>query len=234
MVATELLGLPAQHDLSVREDEAAIGDRQRQLDVLLDEDDAAAALLGVRAHDGKQPSTITGARPRLSSSRSRSFGMPGERPPDREHLLLTAGEQAAAPVASSASAGKYRYATSASSRSRAVAETQVLGDREPEEQAARLRDVRDAEPCPRARLTRAAGRCPSKRIAPLHRVHEAGDGAQRRRLPAPLAPSSATTSPGATSSVEVADHRGAVVAGGQAVDARASAALMSSPPRLGS
>ncbi len=93
------LGLAAQHDLSVREDAAAIGDRQRELDVLLDEHDAAAALVGVLTHDGEQALHDHRRQAEAELVEEEELGMPGERPPDGQHLLLAAGEQAAAPVA---------------------------------------------------------------------------------------------------------------------------------------
>ena len=78
--------------------------------------------------------------------------MPRERPPDGEHLLLAAGEEAAAPVAQLGQRGEVPVRHVRVEALAAIAEAEVLGDREPEEQAAVLRDVRDAELRARARL----------------------------------------------------------------------------------
>ena len=96
--------------------------------------------------------------------------------PDGQHLLLTAGEQAAAPVPQLAQRREVPVRGVRVEPLAPVAETQVLRDREPEEQAARLRNVRDAEP-----RTRARGHAPQvlslDADRPAQRVHEAGDGA---------------------------------------------------------
>ena len=119
---------------------------------------------------------MTGARPRLSSSRRRSFGCRARARPTAEHLLLAAGEQAAAPVAQLGQRGEVPVRGVCVEPLAPVAETQVLRDREPEEQAARLRYVRDPESSTRAR--RHAPQVPSLDAdRPAHRVHEAGDGA---------------------------------------------------------
>ena len=88
-----------QHDLTVGEHVAAVGDRQGELDVLLDEHDAAAALLRVAAHDGEQPLDDHRGEAEAELVEEQERRASGERPPDREHLLLAAGEEAAAPVA---------------------------------------------------------------------------------------------------------------------------------------
>ena len=85
---------------------------------------------------------------------------PRERPPDGEHLLLAAGEEAAAPVAKLGQRGEVPVRHIGVEALAAVAEAEVLGDGEPEEEAAVLRDVRDAELRARARLTRAADPAP--------------------------------------------------------------------------
>ena len=53
----------------------AVGDLERELDVLLDEDDADAARLAKSRTTGSSRSTMTGASPRLSSSSSSSLGV---------------------------------------------------------------------------------------------------------------------------------------------------------------
>jgi hypothetical protein len=101
----------------------------------------------------------------------------------------------------------------------AVAEAEVLGDGEAEEQPAAFGDVRDA--AARAQLRRELGRVAAGVDDPtLERVHEAGDRAQGRRLAGAVRSEERDDLAGADGQVEAADHRRAVVAGGQAFEAQ--------------
>ena len=108
----------------------------------------------------------------------------------------------------------------------------MLGDGQAEEDAAPLGHVGDA-------LARAlAGRALAQIVAvdgdrARHRCTSPEIARSVVVLPAPLAPSSATTSPGADVEVEVAHDRRAVVAGGQPVDRapHVPASLMRLAPR---
>ena len=197
MVRAEVLGLALQRGLAVREDEATVGDRERQRDVLLDEDNAAAALLCELADDRQETLDDDRRQTEAQLVQQQELRMAGKRPPDREHLLLAAGEEAAAPVT------KLRERREVSVRHvrvealTAIAEAEVLGDGEAEEQAAVLRDVRDAELCAALGCTRCRSR-PSKRITPSIGCTRPETARSVVVLPAPFAPSRATISPGAT------------------------------------
>ena len=186
--------------------------------MLLDQHDAAAALLRVVAHDREQPLDDHRRQAEAELVEQQQLRPPGERPPDGEHLLLAAGEQAAAPVAQLGQRREVAVGGVGVQPLAAVAEAEVLGHGEPEEQAAVSRDVRDAEPCPRARLDRGSGRRPRSGCCPAIGWTRPETARSVVVFPAPLAPSSATTSPGCDDEVEAAHHCGAVVSGGQAVD----------------
>ena len=88
------LGRVLEHDLAGLQDVAALGDAERHQRVLLDQQHGrAAALMSLMM--SKICSTRIGARPIDGSSSSSSFGPGHQRPPDRQHLLLAAGQRAA-------------------------------------------------------------------------------------------------------------------------------------------
>ena len=93
----------------------------------------------------------------------------------------------------------------------------MLGDGETEEQAPVLGDVRDAELRARARL-HPLQILPLEADHAVHRADEAGDGAERRRLARAVRPEQGDDLAGRDVEVDVADHRGAVVPGGQAFE----------------
>ena len=195
----QVLRLALQHDLAVGEDVAAVGDRQRELDVLLDEDDAAAALLRVLADDRQQALDDHRRQAEAQLVEQQKPGVAGERPPDGEHLLLAAGEQAAAAVAKLGQRGEVPVGDVRVEPLAAIAEAEVLGDGEPEEQAAVLRDVCDAELARARSAVRAADPAPRSGSR-----RPSGARGRRRRgasssCPRRSRPSSATISPGATS-----------------------------------
>ena len=125
---------------------------------------------------------MTGARPRLSSSSSRSLGW---RASARPTASICCSPPDSRPQRRSRSGSQRREVPVRDGRVEtlaAVAEPEVLGDREAEEQAAVLGDVRDAELRPRARLHARQVLPLESGSPPLHRTHEPGDGAERRRL----------------------------------------------------
>ena len=82
----------------------------------------------------------------------------------------------------------------------------MLGDRQPEEEPAALRDVGDPEPCPRAR--RGAREVDAVEDDPAgHRLDEARDRAQRRRLAGAVRAEQRDDLARADRQVDVADHR---------------------------
>ena len=78
-------------DLAAAEHVGAIGHRERQRQVLLDEQDRRPSRFSSPI---TRPTsrTISGARPSVGSSISRSVGIVIERPADGQHLLLAARE----------------------------------------------------------------------------------------------------------------------------------------------
>ena len=96
-----------EHDLAVRQDVAAVGDLEREVHVLLDEQHGAAALLRELAHDRQQPLHDHRREPEAELVEEQQLRLPCQRARDREHLLLAPGEQADAPPRSSRSFGKY-------------------------------------------------------------------------------------------------------------------------------
>jgi hypothetical protein len=104
------------------------------------------------------------------------------RQPEREHLLLAAGEEARATVRRSRGAGKWMYACSASSSSPRW-ESRKLGDGEAEEDTLSLRDVDET-------VAREAARVAADDVLACeangtgHRWEDAGNRSQRRRFAA--------------------------------------------------
>src|SRR5947208_1390489 len=91
-------------------------------------------------------STITGARPRLSSSTSSSLGRRASAR-ECEHLLLAAREQPGATVAQLAQSGEVAVRVLGVEALTAMTEAKVLADGELEEDAAALGDAGDARAC---------------------------------------------------------------------------------------
>ena len=143
--------------------------------------------------------------------------MAGERAADGEHLLLAAREQAGATVRAARPASGSTVGELLVELLAPVAEAEVLGDRQAEEDAPPLGHVRDAVASAGARRQRGE-------IAAVEQTRPA-EGLtipeMTRRvvvLPAPFAPSSATTSPALDGEVDVTDDGGLVVARRQPFD----------------
>ena len=192
-------------DLAVDQDVGAVGDLERAVDVLLDEQDrrplvaqAGEELEDLVDDDRRQPERrlVEQEQPRARH----------QRPADREHLLLAAGERARRlpqPLAAGPGTGRARAPAprSAAARSRCGprAEPQVVGHRKPREDAPALRREREA---PR-RTIRSGGqpliRSPSEARPARRRPARGPTTAFRKHdLPAPFAPSRATISPCST------------------------------------
>ena len=160
---------------------------------------------------------MTGARPREGSSSSISSRLAGERPPEGEHLLLTAGEQ---PGATIGEVGERREVPVGGLGVESLAERgepEVLGDGEPEEEAAPFGHVGDAEASPG--VGRASGQIVAGEADRAgERAHDARDRSQRGGLPGAVRAEEGDHLAGSDVEVEVAEHRGAVVAGREALD----------------
>ena len=89
----ELGARAAQHDAPVLEDVAAVREPQRPAHVLLDEQDGRPRRALIARGSRRSSVTMTGARPRLGSSRSRRRGRAMSAAADRAHLLLAARER---------------------------------------------------------------------------------------------------------------------------------------------
>jgi hypothetical protein len=100
----------------------------------------------------------------------------------------------------------------------AVTEAEVLGDREPEEEPAPLRDMRDA--AARQRRGRDLGGVGAgEEDPPAQRAQQPRDRAQRGRLAGAVGAEQRDDLAGAHVQVEPADDGGAVIAHGQRLDA---------------
>ena len=199
VVGAQLLGCLVDDELAVRQHVAAVGDRERDVDVLLDQQHGTAALLGVRATrpaagarrspapgraTARRAAAVAAVRASARPSASICCSPPDSRPARRSAMLgerreVLVGDVGVEPLA-------------------AVSEPEVLGDGEAEEHAATLRHVGDAELCPRG--GRAARRCrsPSTRITPAIGRTRPEIARSVVVLPAPFGPSRATTSPAPT------------------------------------
>jgi hypothetical protein len=87
------------NDLPVREDVAAVGNREGELDVLLDQQHSTAAIRRVIAHHRQQAPHYQRREAQVELVQQEHLRMPGKSTPDGEHLLLASGEQSTAPVA---------------------------------------------------------------------------------------------------------------------------------------
>ena len=74
--------------------------------MLLDEQDPAAAVLRVLAHDRQEALDDERRQAQAQLVEEQELGLASEGPPDREHLLLATRQQAAAAVAEAFQAGK--------------------------------------------------------------------------------------------------------------------------------
>ena len=145
---------------------AAVGDLEREVHVLLDEQHGAAALLRELPHDRQQPLDDHGRQPEAQLVEQQQLRAARERPRDGEHLLLAAGQQARAPALQVAEVREVLV------RDRLVEvlarwpEAEVLRDRQAEEEPAPLGHVRDPEPARGRSASCARGRARRARCGP--------------------------------------------------------------------
>ena len=164
---------------------AAVGDLEGEVDVLLDEQYAAAGLLGVLADERQQALDDHWGESEAELVEEQQPGSSGEGAGDSEHLLLPSGQQPGATPGEIPEGGKVAVGDVGVEALAAVAESEMLGDGEPEEQTATFRHVGDPETGARAR--RAAGEIvAAEQDAPVQRADDPGDRPQRRRLTGPV------------------------------------------------
>jgi hypothetical protein len=111
--------------------------------VLLDEQDARSRSQRVRAHDRQQALDDHRREAEAELVEQQQARLAHEGAPDGEHLLLAPGEQADAPRAQRRQGREVLVGALGVQALAAVAEAEVLGDGEAEEQPAALGDVRD-------------------------------------------------------------------------------------------
>ena len=197
MVGAERVGRLLEDELTVGEHVAAVGNGERDLDVLLHQQHGAAALPGVRGDHREESLDDHGGEPERELVEQQQPRPAGERPPERQHLLLAAREQSDAAVGE---LGKRREVAEGDCQRRGA----LPGTRF---ESARRPSYRRTRPGPRARgrcrdgLGRwaTAQRCrPRRPGSPRPSAGRAGDRRSVVVLPAPLGPSRATTSPAPT------------------------------------
>ena len=198
----------------------AIGDLERQWTCCSTNSTPAPISSAIRRRIGSSRSTMIGASPRLISSTSSSCGRADQRAADGQHLLLAARQQAGLAVQALLERGEASESSS-SWRQRPVADVPGAGSRG---RSARrtARGPRGRARGPRGRACRRA-RAGDRLAERARSSPEIGAAARRWSssvvvLPAPLGPSSATTSPASTCRSRSRTAGIADVAGVQVVD----------------
>jgi hypothetical protein len=125
----------------VGEDVAAVGDLQRQVHVLLDEQHGGARRIGRGADHGQQPLDDDRRQAEAELVEQQQLGAAQESTGDGQHLLLASGQQAGPAASQVAQGGKVLEGGLVIVG--VPVETKVLGHREPEEDAAVLGHVHD-------------------------------------------------------------------------------------------
>ena len=177
-IGPELLCVVLEHDLAVGEDVAAVGHLQCQMDVLLDEQHRALPLSGELPDDREQPLDDDGGKAQAELVEQQQLRPPSERARHREHLLLTAREEADTPSLELLQLREILVRERLVGPLAPRGDPEVLGDGQAEEEAASFRHVGDPQARPGAR------RCPrevapGKEHASRHRLHEPGDDPKR-------------------------------------------------------
>ena len=90
-VVAQLLRVVVRHDLPVRQNVAAICDLESKMNVLLDQQHSAAALLRERPHDREQPFDDHRREPEAQLVQQQQPGVARKSARDREHLLQDRG-----------------------------------------------------------------------------------------------------------------------------------------------
>src|SRR4051794_1111302 len=178
--------------------------------MLLDEQDARAALVREPADDRQQPLDDDRREPQAELVEQEQPRPPRERARHRQHLLLAAREQPGAPVAQCVE----RREVLERGRRVEPLQPEVLGDGQAEEDPAALEHVRQAAPRQSVgRDTRDVGAVEPHAAA--HRPHEPRDDAQRRRLAGAVRSEQRDHPALLDRQCDVTYHRSAVVAGRQ-------------------
>ena len=187
-----------QRHVAVVEHVAAVGDGERQLDVLLDEQDAAAGLVRRSRRSTRQQALDDRSGRARGSSRRPGAASGCRRAPGRGRASAARHPTAARPGgrAAARARGSSRAPSSRSACAGRAAEPEVLAHGEVGEQRAVLGHVGEA---PRGRRASGAawpsGR-PSRTTCPAMTGSRPDRSSSVVVLPAPLGPSRATTSPG--------------------------------------
>ena len=196
---------------------AAVGDLEREVDVLLDQQDGTLLFLGEAADDGQQRLDDHRGEPEAELVEQHQPRRARERPCDREHLLLAAREQPGAPALQLSQLREVLVPGGFVELLPARADAEVLGHGQPEEEAAALRHMRDAE-------SRAAARRCAREVGAVehdaagHRLDEPGDGAQDRRLAGAVRAEQRDDLARRDRQIDAPDHRRLVVARGQPLE----------------
>src|SRR4051812_4004040 len=181
VIAPEDFGALVHHQFAVGQHVATIGDGERNLDVLLDEQHRASTLprvLGDNRQQSFNDDRRQAERHLVEQQQPRSAS---ESTSQREHLLLTTGQQADASIGQLDQRREVLVSDFRVEPFGAVAETEVLGDGEAEEDATALGHVGDAELGARRRRT-ARQVLAVEADGSGQRSDDARDRPQRRRL----------------------------------------------------
>jgi hypothetical protein len=203
----------------VREHVAAIRDLKRQRHVLFDEQHRAVVLDGELADDRQQSLDDHRGQPEAELVEQQQLRVPRQRATEGQHLLLAARQQASAPLPEALQRGKVLERDVRVQPLAPVRQLEVLGDCQPEEDAPAIRHVRDPQPGTVGR-SHPGEILPGERHAPGEGLDHAGDHPQRRRFPGAVGSEQGHHLARADSDVKIADHRGAVVAGGDPFQAK--------------
>jgi hypothetical protein len=169
----------ADDDVAAAHHVAPVRDLQCQPYVLLDQDDRAA-LVGGRPDGSQQPAHHQRGQPHGQLVDQQDPRLAGQGPGQRQHLLLTAGQQAAADVQPLTQLGEQRQG----SRDADTADPEVLGRRHPHEDGLLLGD--EADPLAGPPEQRVGGVLPVQPDLTAHRRQLPGHDEQAGRLAGPV------------------------------------------------
>ena len=200
------------------QDVAAVGDLQRELHVLLDEQHAGPVARRVLPDHWQQPANDDGRQAEAHLVEHQQLRLAAERAGDSEHLLLAARQQPRLPAAQRAQRREVVERRVGLLNGPVAVKPEVLGHRQPEEDAAVVRHVRDAQPRPRGRRHPGqVGAVQPDRAA--SRLEQPGDGPQRRGLARAVGAEQRHDLPGAHGQRQVAhDRRRPVVGDAQPIE----------------
>ena len=147
------------HDLAVRQDVAAVGDLEREVHVLLDEQHAAAMLLRELAHERQQP--LDDHRARARDSARRAAAASGGRASARATASICCSPPERSPARRRCRSRRLREVVVGDRLVETLApgpDPKVLGDGEAEEEPATFGHVRDPGSLPARSASCAQGR----------------------------------------------------------------------------